>query len=243
MIDARNITKTFETSHGKVEALRGISLLVEQGEFISIMGPSGSGKSTLMTVLGCLDTPTSGIYRLDDRDVSTLGDDDLARIRNEKIGFVFQTFNLLPAYDALANVELPLVYRRKGSPDGMQPVDRRARRAAAEEALMRVGLSDRIRHRPAELSGGQRQRVAIARALVQKPEILFADEPTGNLDTKVGAEVLDLFVQLNEETNVTLVVVTHERDVAARAKRTVEIRDGLIVSDHSRPGARGRRHS
>lgn len=234
MIDARNITKTFETSHGKVEALRGISLLVEQGEFISIMGPSGSGKSTLMTVLGCLDTPTSGIYRLDDRDVSTLDDDDLARIRNEKIGFVFQTFNLLPAYDALANVELPLVYRRKGGPDGMQLVDRQTRRAAAEEALMRVGLSDRIRHRPAELSGGQRQRVAIARALVQKPEILFADEPTGNLDTKVGAEVLDLFVQLNEETNVTLVVVTHERDVAARAKRTVEIRDGLIVSDHSR---------
>jgi len=243
MIDARSITKTFETAHGNVEALRGISLQVEQGEFLSIMGPSGSGKSTLMTILGCLDTPTSGIYRLDDRDVSTLGDDDLARIRNEKIGFVFQTFNLLPAYDALANVELPLVYRRKGGPEGMQPVDRQSRRIAAEEALMRVGLGDRMKHRPAELSGGQRQRVAIARALVQKPGILFADEPTGNLDTKVGAEVLDLFVQLNEETNVTLVVVTHEKEVAARAKRTVEIRDGLIVSDHSGPGARRQTHS
>ena len=235
MIDARNITKTFETSHGNVEALRGISLLVEGGEFLSIMGPSGSGKSTLMTVLGCLDSPTSGIYRLDGRDVSALDDDDLARIRNEKIGFVFQTFNLLPAYDALANVELPLLYRRKGSADGTHPLDRQTRRATAEEALMRVGLSDRMRHRPAELSGGQRQRVAIARALVQKPEILFADEPTGNLDTKVGAEVLDLFVQLNEETNVTLIVVTHERDVAARARRTVEIRDGLIVSDYAKP--------
>ncbi|MDP3938510.1 MAG: ABC transporter ATP-binding protein [Deltaproteobacteria bacterium] len=232
MIDTRDITKTYETPHGRVDALRGVTLRVERGEFLSVMGPSGSGKSTLMALLGCLDSPTSGTYLLDGRDVSAFDDDELARIRNEKIGFVFQTFNLLPAYDALANVALPLLYRRPHIGEAGAPPDRRARRAAAEEALLRVGLEDRMTHVPAQLSGGQRQRVAIARALVQRPEILLADEPTGNLDSKVGAEILDLFQQLNEETRMTLIVITHEADVAARARRIVEIRDGLAVSDH-----------
>ncbi len=231
MIDTRDITKTYETPHGRVEALRGVTLRVERGEFLSVMGPSGSGKSTLMALLGCLDSPTSGTYLLNGRDVSAFSDDELAEIRNEKIGFVFQTFNLLPAYDALANVALPLLYRRSHNGRAGAPPDRRARRAAAEEALLRVGLGDRMTHVPAQLSGGQRQRVAIARALVQQPEILLADEPTGNLDSKVGAEILDLFQQLNEETRTTLIVITHESDVAARARRTVEIRDGLAVSD------------
>jgi putative ABC transport system ATP-binding protein len=233
MIDARDITKVFVTPHGQVEALRGVALRVERGEFLSIMGPSGSGKSTLMSVLGCLDTPTSGTYHLDGRDVSRLDDDALAVIRNEKMGFVFQTFNLLATFDALANVELPLLYRRGDARNGKAALDRPGRRAAAEEALLRVGLGDRMVHLPAELSGGQRQRVAIARALVQKPEILLADEPTGNLDTKVGSEILDLFVQLNEETDVTVIVVTHDAAVASRARRTVELRDGVVLSDRT----------
>jgi putative ABC transport system ATP-binding protein len=231
LIDARNIWKVYKTAHGSVEALRGVTLQAEQGELLSIVGPSGSGKSTLMAVLGCLDTPTSGSYRLDAQDVSALNDDQLAKIRNEKVGFVFQTFNLLPAYNALANVELPLLYRRGRTSQVGATLDRQERRAAAQEALLRVGLGDRMEHLPAELSGGQRQRVAIARALVQNPEILLADEPTGNLDTKVGAEILDLFTQLNEETGVTLIVVTHESAVASRTRRIVELRDGVIVSD------------
>jgi putative ABC transport system ATP-binding protein len=190
-----------------------------------------------MSIIGCLDSPTSGTYLLEDRDVSRLDDDALAEIRNAKIGFIFQTFNLLPAYDALANVELPLLYRRSQGPNGSGSLDRAARRARAEEALLRVGLGDRMAHRPAQLSGGQRQRVAIARALVQHPRILLADEPTGNLDTKVGGEILDLFAQLNEESHVTIAIVTHEADVAARARRIVEIRDGIVVSD--RPASAG----
>ncbi len=231
MIDARDIAKIYETTHGPVEALCGATLSIARGEIISIMGPSGSGKSTLMAILGCLDRPTTGSYFFDGLDVSRLDDDALAEIRNEKIGFVFQTFNLLPSFDALANVELPLLYRR--SHNGVGTPHRRARRAAAEDALRRVGLADRMRHRPAQLSGGQRQRVAIARALVQAPQLLLADEPTGNLDTKVGGEILDLFVQLNRESGMTLVLVTHEADVASRARRTVEIRDGRVISDRS----------
>jgi putative ABC transport system ATP-binding protein len=229
MIDARGVTKVYETGHGRVEALGGVTLRVARGEIISIMGPSGSGKSTLMAILGCLDRPTTGSYSFDGRDVSYLEDDALAEIRNEKIGFVFQTFNLLSTFDALANVELPLLYRR--SRNGAGPLDRRARRAAAEEALAHVGLADRMRHLPAQLSGGQRQRVAIARALVQRPQLLLADEPTGNLDSRVGGEILDFFVTLNEESGMTLVLVTHDADVAARARRTVEIRDGRVLSD------------
>ena len=222
VIDARTLSKTYALGGEKVEALRGVDLLVQPGEYAAIMGPSGSGKSTLMNLLGCLDTPTSGIYRLDGEDVSGLSDDALAGIRSRKVGFVFQTFNLLPRFTALANVALPLVYA------GVAPRERLRR---AEDALARVGLSDRMSHRPAELSGGQRQRVAVARALVNQPSLLLADEPTGNLDSRVGDEILALFEALNAKDGVTLIVITHDAKVAARARRRVEILDGRIVSD------------
>jgi putative ABC transport system ATP-binding protein len=204
-----------------IHALREVSLEIGRGEYVAIMGPSGSGKSTMMNLIGCLDSPTSGEYSLNGVKVSQMDDNELAEIRNKEIGFIFQTFNLLPRSDALRNVELPLVYF------GM-PADERRRTAL--EALTSVGLADRVHHKPNELSGGQRQRVAVARALVNKPSILLADEPTGNLDSKTGAEILTLFAELSKTGN-TLIVVTHEEDVARHARRILRIRDGLIASD------------
>lgn len=204
-----------------VHALRGVSLEIQRGEYVAIMGPSGSGKSTLMNMLGCLDTPTSGSYELNGTDVSQMDDNALAEVRNREIGFVFQTFNLLARSNSLHNVELPLIYA------GIAAETRRAR---ALESLTKVGLADRIHHRPNELSGGQRQRVAVARALVNRPSILLADEPTGNLDSKTGEEILGLFEQLWRAGN-TIIVVTHEEEVARRARRILRIRDGLIASD------------
>ena len=206
-----------------VHALRSVSLTIQRGEYVAIMGPSGSGKSTLMNLLGCLDTPTSGRYELNDTDVSEMDDNDLAEVRNREIGFVFQTFNLLPRSNALHNVELPLIYA------GM---DSESRRDKALQALSNVGLSDRVHHKPNELSGGQRQRVAIARALVNSPSILLADEPTGNLDSKTGVEIMALFEDLAQKGN-TIIVVTHEEDIARHARRIVRIRDGDIASDEA----------
>lgn len=223
MIHLENIHKDYQQGKNIVKALRGIDLDVQEGEFLSIMGPSGSGKSTLMNIIGALDRPSDGRYFLDGEDVSELNDDELAVIRNQKIGFVFQTFNLLPRMSARRNVELPLVYA------GIKASLRKKR---ALDALERVGLSDRADHRPNELSGGQRQRVAIARALVVEPRILFADEPTGNLDSKTGDEILAMFRNLND-TGATVVMVTHEHEVALHARRIVHIRDGLIWSDES----------
>ena len=223
MIQLEQITKQYVMGTQIVHALRGVSLDVKEGEFLAIMGPSGSGKSTLMNMIGCLDTPTSGIYHLDDVDVSQMSDDDLARVRNKRIGFVFQNYNLLARTPAFKQVSLPMMYAG---------LSRRDRRQRAEEALQSVGLGDRMDHRPDELSGGQQQRVAIARALVTEPNIILADEPTGNLDTASGEEILEIFSDLNER-GITLIFVTHDPEVAQRAKRTVLLRDGLIESDKS----------
>jgi putative ABC transport system ATP-binding protein len=228
LIEARDITKIYRMGDVEVHALRGASLQVEEGELLSIMGPSGSGKSTMMNVLGCLDQPTSGEYYLDGVDVGTLNDNALAEIRNRKIGFVFQTFNLLPRTTALQNVELPLIYRGVG---------RRERRRWAEEALDMVGLGDRVHHRPNELSGGQQQRVAIARALVTRPDIILADEPTGNLDSRSGVEITAIFQRLNAETQITVIFVTHDPEIAANTRRVVRLLDGKIVLDGNESSA------
>ena len=225
LIEVRGLWKSYTMGTEEVHALRGVDLTVERGEYLAIMGPSGSGKSTLMNLLGCLDTPSQGSYSLNGREVSALTDDELAWIRNREIGFVFQTFNLLPRATALRNVELPLIYR------GV-PAEERAERA--RRALEQVDLADRIQHRPNELSGGQRQRVAIARALVNEPSIVLADEPTGNLDTTTGDEILALFDDLHRQEH-TLIVVTHEEEVAAHAWRTIRLRDGVIESSTRRP--------
>ena len=221
MIEIDNVTKVYQMGKVEVHALRGVSLQLEKGEFVSIMGPSGSGKSTLMNVLGFLDSPTGGVYHLHGQDVSLLTDRQLARIRNKEIGFVFQMFNLLPRTTALRQVELPLAYAGVGS---------RERRKRAREALEAVGLGDRVDHKPDEMSGGEQQRVAIARALVTGPSIIMADEPTGNLDTKSGNEVLRIFQQLNEQ-GITVIFVTHDAETAAYSKRAIHLRDGSIEKD------------
>ena len=221
LIETRDLWKTYRMGDEEIHALRGVSIAIERGEYAAIMGPSGSGKSTLMNLIGCLDTASRGTYLLNGKQASTMNDNELARIRNEEIGFVFQTFNLLPRATALHNVELPLVYA------GVPAKERDAR---ARQALERVELGSRMHHRPNELSGGQRQRVAIARALVNNPSILLADEPTGNLDTKTGIEIMALFERLHEAGN-TIVLVTHEADVAAHAKRAIHIRDGQVEKD------------
>jgi len=221
LIETRDLWKTYIMGSEEIHALRGVSIQIERGEYVAIMGPSGSGKSTLMNLVGCLDTPSRGSYILNGKEVSQMNDDELARIRNEEIGFVFQTFNLLPRATALHNVELPLVYAG---------IPAKERQAQAKLALERVELGSRMTHRPNELSGGQRQRVAIARALVNNPSILLADEPTGNLDSKTGIEIMGLFDRLHEGGN-TIVLVTHESDVAAHAHRIIHIRDGQVEDD------------
>jgi putative ABC transport system ATP-binding protein len=221
LIELREIKKIYQMGEQEVKALNGVSLSIQKNEYVAIMGPSGSGKSTMMNVLGCLDTPSSGDYILNAKNVSELSDDELAEVRNQEIGFVFQTFNLLPRSNCLSNVELPLIYAGIRSS---------VRREMAAEALRRVGLGDRMDHKPNELSGGQRQRVAVARALVNKPSILLADEPTGNLDSKTGIEIMSLFEELYQQGN-TIIVVTHEEDIAAHARRVIRLRDGLLESD------------
>ena len=224
LIETRDLWKTYTMGGEEIHALRGVSIEIERGEYVAIMGPSGSGKSTLMNLIGCLDTPSKGSYLLNDKEVASMNDDELARIRNEEIGFVFQTFNLLPRATALHNVELPLVYAG---------VSGKARQDRAKQALEKVELSSRSSHRPNELSGGQRQRVAIARALVNNPSILLADEPTGNLDSKTGNEIMGLFARLHEGGN-TIILVTHEPDIAAYAHRVINIRDGQVEKDAKR---------
>ncbi len=221
LIQLRNITKTYIMGETEVHALRGVSLAIRQGEMVAIMGPSGSGKSTLMNIIGCLDRPTSGEYLLEGVNVGDLSDDELAIIRNEKIGFVFQQYMLLQRTTALRNVELPMLYGR-GRPD---------RHERARAALEAVGMSDRLHHRPNELSGGQQQRVAIARALVNEPRIIMADEPTGALDSRTGAEIMGIFQRLNAEQGITVILVTHEHDVAQHAERIISMRDGQIADD------------
>ncbi len=221
LIETHDLWKTYQMGSEEIHALQGVSMEIERGDYVAIMGPSGSGKSTLMNLIGCLDTPSKGSYFLNSKSVGQMNDDELARIRNEEIGFVFQTFNLLPRATALHNVELPLIYA------GM-PSDERQRRAL--EALTLVELTDRVSHRPNELSGGQRQRVAIARALVNNPSILLADEPTGNLDSKTGLEIMALFSRLHAAGN-TIVLITHEAAVATNARRVIQLRDGRIESD------------
>jgi putative ABC transport system ATP-binding protein len=221
LIETKDLWKTYVMGSEEIHALRGVSVAIEKGEYVAVMGPSGSGKSTLMNLIGCLDTPSKGSYMLNNKQVGQMNDNELAQIRNEEIGFVFQTFNLLPRATALQNVELPLVYA------GVPGRDRAAR---AKDALARVELADRMSHRPNEMSGGQRQRVAVARALVNNPSILLADEPTGNLDSKTGAEIMALFQRLHDAGN-TIILVTHEADIAAFARRAIHLRDGQIERD------------
>jgi putative ABC transport system ATP-binding protein len=225
MIELTGITKTYRMGGVTINAMNGVSLRVAPGDFMAVMGPSGSGKSTLMNVIGCLDRPTSGSYRFEGREISAMTDDELAAVRNRKIGFVFQSFNLLPRFSALKNVEIPLIY---------SAVPSKLRRERAAPLLRKVGLADRMDHKPGELSGGQQQRVAIARALVNDPPLLLADEPTGNLDSRSGAEILNLLSELNRQ-GMTILVVTHDRDVAARCKRTITLKDGEIVGDRAAP--------
>ncbi len=225
MIGVRSLEKEYHVGDHVVRALRGVTLDIAGGEFVTVVGPSGSGKSTFMHILGCLDRPTRGQYLLGGRDVSTLPHDELARVRNETIGFVFQGFNLLSRTSALENVELPLLYTRKGA------VKAAERRDRARRALAAVGLTDREEHHPNQLSGGQQQRVAIARALVNEPSLLLADEPTGNLDTATSHEVMEVFAKLRAERGITIVVITHERDIAAWGTRTIDFKDGVVVSD------------
>ncbi len=223
LIDVRNLVKTYEIGKIQVNALCGVDVQIDGNEYVAIMGPSGSGKSTLMNIIGCLDTPTSGEYQFGGEYVSTMNDDQLADIRNRRIGFVFQTFNLLPRANALHNVELPLIYA--GLPTAK-------RREQAKNALERVGLGDRMDHKPNELSGGQRQRVAIARALVNNPSIILADEPTGNLDSKTGEEIMSVLGELNRQGN-TIILVTHDEQIASHARRVIRLRDGLIEEDRA----------
>ncbi len=223
LIELRNVTKTYDLGEVQVHALRETNLTIERGEYVALIGPSGSGKSTLMNTLGCLDRPTSGSFLLDGQEVVTMSRDQRADIRNQKIGFVFQNFNLLSRTSAEENVELPLMYTKH--------VSASARRKRARELLNMIGLGDRLDHHPSQLSGGQQQRVAIARALINEPRILMADEPTGNLDTRTSQEVIELFAKLNQERELTVIVVTHDQEIAKHAKRTIVLRDGIIICD------------
>jgi len=223
IIQAKNLTKHYTVGSTIVRALDGLDIDIDKGSYIALMGPSGSGKSTLMNILGCLDTPSSGAYFLNDKDVSQVDDDSLAGIRNKEIGFIFQTFNLLPRYTALENVALPMIYAG---------IPKKERLARATEVLEKVGLGDRVSHKPNELSGGQRQRVAVARALVMNPSIIFADEPTGNLDSKTSEGIMQLFDEIHQDGN-TLIVVTHEEEVALRAQKIIRLRDGKLDSEYS----------